>query len=86
MEITSEVKVVSTPPQIIKCPICCSEMSNYEPMPRLEIDFADIAGKIDTISERFPDHSRDDIKIILSIRQQADIIYGCPVEYRVSEE
>ena len=54
--------------------------------PRLAVDFGDVAKQLDEISERFPSHSKDEVKIVILIDQRGDKIYGHPVEYRCKNE
>ena len=84
-EIISEAKIVLTTSQEIECPICHSRVSHYDIMPKLEIDFDDIVKQIDAMITRFP-NSEDVIKIIISINQKGDKIFGYPIEYRCNNE
>ena len=81
-EIISKVSVKMAMPETIKCPCCGFDISHYNPQPRLAVDFEDIIGQIDAISERFPKGTGDEVKIVLLIGQKGDRIYGHPVEYK----
>jgi len=50
------------------------------------IDLDDIEKKIEEISEKWPSHEGDRVRIILIVGDKGDTIYGHPVIYRGWDE